>query len=307
MASDDESHRFTRERRLTFKAQELYDKSVETYSENLRTVKKGIDSFLISLDEERLENFEENEISEVTQWLKSVLVKYENISRQCITFLEGIRTVESASEESAHRLISSSFRSKVEYSIQQLSRMDSEKITEYRPIIKLDSYSSEEQVTCKPKAILTHRTERSQEPTDNGANEKDEKRSQTSNRSRHSKLSRLSHRTWKSGSNHSSVSSELLRQQIRLETAKIRLRYSKQEADILKKKAELEGDLKIIRTEQEIDEAQSQIKVMNELLDCDEKSEHSSVSSKGIRHRMAKCVELAFQYALCTSSKDLQV
>jgi len=176
--------------------------------------------------------------------LKSELEKYENISRQFIAFLKGTRTVESASEESAHRLISPSLISKVEYTIQQLSGMDSDKITEHKPEIKLDLYSSEEQVTCKPKAILTQRAERSQEPADHTSNEKDEKRSRTSNRSRHSKLSCLLHRTWISGSNHSSVSSELLRQQVRLETAKIRLRYSKQEADILKRRLSWKRTLK---------------------------------------------------------------
>ena len=69
-------------------------RTVETYAENIRTVKKRIDSFLTSLDEERLENVEDSEILEVTQWLKSELEKYENISRQFIAFFKGTHTVQ---------------------------------------------------------------------------------------------------------------------------------------------------------------------------------------------------------------------
>ena len=95
-------------------------------------------------------------------------------------------------------------------------------------------------------------------------------------------------------SSSSSVNSVYMKQKAKLEEARVRLKFVKKEAELLKEQAELNAKLKVLDTERQFEEYEKGLNAMNEFLESDD---NSSVTSDGselsdtIRSRTKEFIE----------------
>ena len=69
-----------------------------------------------------------------------------------------------------------------------------------------------------------------------------------------------------------------MRQKAKLEEARVRLKFVKKEAELLKEQAELNAKLKVLDTERQFEEYEKGLNTMDEFLELDD---NSSVTSDG--------------------------
>lgn len=111
---------------------------------------------------------------------------------------------------------------------------------------------------------------------------------------------KLNSKTKKSERSSLSNASVLIKQQAELEAAKVRHKYIEQESEILLKKAALEDDLKLLTSKRDIDEAETKVKTIRNMLDedlSDNSSNDSEVVQNIIRRRTEEFVsEIMWPY-----------
>ncbi|XP_061166393.1 uncharacterized protein LOC133175314 [Saccostrea echinata] len=103
-------------RKMTAQGSQQFEESVLNFTSKLSTIKRDIDR-IISESEHVVDLAQSQQIIDSVQKL---LEKYEVLSNNYEAFLKGHRTVESANEESSHRLIRSSLHAKTTAFIEQL-------------------------------------------------------------------------------------------------------------------------------------------------------------------------------------------
>ena len=85
-------------------------------------------------------------------------------------------------------------------------------------------------------------------------------------------------------SKSSTASSNLIKHQANLEAAKVRHRYTERESEIMIKRAALEADLKLLNSKRDIDEAETKVKTIRDMLeeDADDEFGNSSLVNQSI-------------------------
>ena len=98
-------------------------------------------------------------------------------------------------------------------------------------------------------------------------------------------------------SSRSSASAILMKQRADLEAAKIRHKYTEQESELLKKRAALDANMKLLNSQRDLDEAEIRVKTMQELMDEElEESEVSLVNEEIIRQRTEEFVKSSCEH-----------
>ncbi|CAG2211826.1 unnamed protein product [Mytilus edulis] len=255
---------FQRERKLNPKGQEQYTLQTEKYLDKLRKLKRDIDSYIFSIDVNHLPD--QQQVRQIRQDVIDRFYAFTQESTRFILFLQGTRTKESNQEESGHRLIVQSLKKKknsVKSNPQLASAMKLAKQASVKssPIVKKERKSSVKSYRVSKKSDLDYH----------------------STKTRRSSLESFT----------SHASEMLVKEQVKLEAAKVRLKYTEQEQELTRQKAALDANLEKLVREREVDEAESKVRTIQEALQGsgeDSSTENSDVNDDFVLDRTEQFV-----------------
>ncbi|CAG2227166.1 unnamed protein product [Mytilus edulis] len=185
---------------------------------------------------------------------KQELVKhfkeYEEISRKYDDYLVSQRCDESSRERSSHNLIASSLQQQVSKAIEKLEAM-------------LQTFDMEELNKIKSEQLteIIQPPDAFREPSNIGVDRK-------------SKCSR--------GSSH------LSRQRAKVEVAKTRAKFAQEEVELMRKQTAIQADMKLLSVKRDIEEAECELRVLNE--NFDEDCAISEPNKEDVKRRTAEFI-----------------
>ncbi|CAG2247439.1 unnamed protein product [Mytilus edulis] len=277
---------FQRERKLNPKGQEQYTLQTEKYLDKLRKLKRDIDSYIFSIDVNHLPD--QQQVRQIRQDVIDRFYAFTQESTRFILFLQGTRTKESNQEESGHRLIVQSLKSKVDNFIAI--------IDEHLHNPNVSKKEKKNSVKSNPQLASAMKLAKQASVKSSPTVKKERKSSVKSHRvSKKSDLDYHSTKTRRSSleSFTSHASEMLVKEQVKLEAAKVRLKYTEQEQELTRQKAALDANLEKLVREREVDEAESKVRTIQEALQGsgeDSSTENSDVNDDFVFDRTEQFV-----------------
>ncbi|VDI84341.1 Hypothetical predicted protein [Mytilus galloprovincialis] len=277
---------FQRERKLNPKGQEQYTLQTEKYLDKLRKLKRDIDSYIFSIDVNHLPD--QQQVRQIRQDVIDRFYAFTQESTRFILFLQGTRTKESNQEESGHRLIVQSLKSKVDNFIAI--------IDEHLHNPNVSKKEKKNSVKSNPQLASAMKLAKQASVKSSPTVKKERKSSVKSHRvSKKSDLDYHSTKTRRSSleSFTSHASEMLVKEQVKLEAAKVRLKYTEQEQELTRQKAALDANLEKLVREREVDEAESKVRTIQEALQGsgeDSSTENSDVNDDFVLDRTEQFV-----------------
>ncbi|CAG2244211.1 unnamed protein product [Mytilus edulis] len=277
---------FQRERKLNPKGQEQYTLQTEKYLDKLRKLKRDIDSYIFSIDVNHLPD--QQQVRQIRQDVIDRFYAFTQESTRFILFLQGTRTKESNQEESGHRLIVQSLKSKVDNFIAI--------IDEHLHNPNVSKKEKKNSVKSNPQLASAMKLAKQASVKSSPTVKKERKSSVKSYRvSKKSDLDYHSTKTRRSSleSFTSHASEMLVKEQVKLEAAKVRLKYTEQEQELTRQKAALDANLEKLVREREVDEAESKVRTIQEALQGsgeDSSTENSDVNDDFVFDRTEQFV-----------------
>ena len=277
---------FQRERKLNPKGQEQYTLQTEKYLDKLRKLKRDIDSYIFSIDVNHLPD--QQQVRQIRQDVIDRFYAFTQESTRFILFLQGTRTKESNQEESGHRLIVQSLKSKVDNFIAI--------IDEHLHNPNVSKKEKKNSVKSNPQLASAMKLAKQASVKSSPTVKKERKSSVKSYRvSKKSDLDYHSTKTRRSSleSFTSHASEMLVKEQVKLEAAKVRLKYTEQEQELTRQKAALDANFEKLVREREVDEAESKVRTIQEALQGsgeDSSTENSDVNDDFVFDRTEQFV-----------------
>ena len=299
-----------RERTLSQRGQEQYELQTEKYLDKLRKLKRDIDSYISEIDVNNLPA-DQQQVEHIRKEVLDRFLAYEQESSRFTVFLQGTRTKQSCQEESGHCLIAQSVRMKIDIFISaidehlQSQTADNTKETE-KTQLPTETKAEETDKTQLPTETKAEKPDKTQFPTETKPEKSDsdkpslkvksEKKS-TVQSNRISKKASVKPRSMKSRRSLESFTSHasamLVNEQVKLEAARVRLKYTAKEQELAHQKSILNANIERLEREREVEEAETKVRAIQEALQGsgeDDATEHSDVSKNFVFNRTEQFV-----------------
>ncbi|XP_062619211.1 uncharacterized protein LOC134280770 [Saccostrea cucullata] len=236
----------TRIRPLSKLGHEQYESAVDRHLQKIRDIKREIDGCIDDI--KLVKPSSKGCIDAFRQLLSSSYSAYVKRSSDFLAYLQGIRTAESLNEAAAHRCIMDAMSLKIEAAKTNLDELcNASDSKTYRQ--KDEQYSSKSRTAESTSSRQIHRKH-------------------SPSRSRSEKSSEISSELTKYSLSGSS-STYLQRVEAKLNASRAKLKYVAKEVIILKERAALDAQLKLVKAECEIEMREKEIEAMRETFKLD--------------------------------------
>ncbi|XP_063404237.1 uncharacterized protein LOC134687709 [Mytilus trossulus] len=244
----DSERTFREARRLTPEGQLMFEENVRQFTSKLRIQHRYIDMIFGDIHEHT--HMTKPLACTYKQELMKHFKEYEEISRKYDDYLISQRCDESSRERSSHNLIASSLQQQVSKAIDKLEAM-------------LQTFDMEELNKIKSEQLteIIQPPDAFREPSNTGVDRK---------------------------SNCSRGSSHLSRQRAKVEVAKTRAKFAQEEVELMRKQTAIQADMKLLSVKRDIEEAECELRVLNE--NFDEDCAISEPNKEDVKRRTAEFI-----------------